>query len=56
MKFAGLGHIQPCEIINFNGTEICASIGHHCNVGNGPGKCENVVDANNNMSCQCVGK
>ena len=56
MQFAGLGQIQPCEIINFNGTEICAKIGHHCNVGNGPGKCENVVDANNNMSCQCVGK
>jgi hypothetical protein len=57
MRFAGMGQIQPCAIERFNDTDICAEIGHHCNVGNGPGKCRNVADPDTAIvSCQCISK
>ena len=55
----GFAKVQPCEVIVLepqNGTgEICANVGHHCNDGSGPGKCQSVMDATTgSFSCQCV--
>jgi len=55
MQATGFAQIQPCAVDLFDGVEVCHDIGHHCNVGNGPGKCRNVVDPSTQaMSCQCV--
>ena len=55
MRAAGLAHIQPCAVQAAYGGEFCLEVGHHCNVGNGPGKCQNVADPDTNVvSCQCV--
>jgi len=54
MQFAGLGQIQPCAVEP--ATLLCADEGHHCNVGNGPGKCRNVENEQAVFVCQCIGK
>lgn len=55
MHATGLAQIQPCMVLPMVEGEICADIGHHCNIGNGPGKCRNVADPTTNIiSCQCV--
>ena len=55
MQATGLAHIQPCVVQVVTGGEFCLEVGHHCNVGNGPGKCRNVADPDTNVvSCQCV--
>jgi hypothetical protein len=52
MQATGMAHIQPCQVDLFNGEEICHDPGHHCNVGFGPGKCQDV--ASPVTTCQCV--
>jgi hypothetical protein len=55
MRATGMAHIQPCAVVPGYDGEFCADVGHHCNVGNGPGKCRNVADpATNIVSCQCI--
>jgi hypothetical protein len=55
MQATGFAHIQPCAVDSFDGTEICHDNGHHCNIGNGPGKCQTIVDpVTGEGSCQCV--
>lgn len=57
MQATHLAHIQPCAVQELDWGEICVDIGHHCDVGNGPGKCRNVADpATNRISCQCIGR
>jgi hypothetical protein len=54
MQFAGLGQIQPCAVDP--ATLWCADDGHHCNVGNGPGKCRNMENDQGQFVCQCLVK
>jgi hypothetical protein len=54
MQFTGLGQIQPCQVDP--ATLWCQDEGHHCNVGNGPGKCRNVENDLGQFTCQCVVK
>jgi hypothetical protein len=55
MQATGMAKIQPCAVDLFDGQWICHDPGHHCNIGNGPGKCQNVADlATSVTTCQCV--
>ena len=57
MQAARLAHIQPCAVQLTPWGDYCVDVGHHCNVGNGPGKCRNVADpATSAISCQCVSR
>ena len=55
MQFAGMGQIQPCKIDPVTQL-LCGEEGHHCNVGNGPGKCKNLENDNGQFVCVCLGK
>jgi len=56
MKATGMGHIQFCDVYSPPAGEgvLCIDQGHHCNIGNGPGKCKSNVDPVTYVaSCQC---
>ena len=54
MQFASLGRIQLCQVDP--ATLWCVEDGHHCNVGNGPGKCTNLENDRGVFVCQCLSK
>jgi len=58
LQATGLAQIQPCVVIQSGyGGNFCADVGHHCNVGYGPGKCHNEADpVTEVVTCQCVNK
>jgi hypothetical protein len=52
MQFASLGRIQLCQVDP--ATLWCVEDGHHCNDGNGPGKCTNLENSSGVFVCQCL--